>query len=130
MFFQNFWKCLSPTSNLVRQSIALSAGIVSSTSRNLHILTRAAQNAYVPSLTATAPKFLVPAANPLMNQVAGFKVKGVVKRRCRDCYFVTRQGRLYNLCHSHPRHKQMAMKKRPKSEYIITHATQRRVRPW
>ncbi|XP_038626409.1 39S ribosomal protein L36, mitochondrial [Tachyglossus aculeatus] len=36
----------------------------------------------------------------------GFKTKGVLKKRCKDCYFVKRRGRWFVLCKTHPRHKQ------------------------
>ncbi|XP_039957507.1 39S ribosomal protein L36, mitochondrial [Bactrocera tryoni] len=68
--------------------------------------------------------------NSLLTQVAGFKVKGRLRRRCKDCYFVVRQERLYVICPTHPRHKQMAMKKREKNTWILTHATQSKVRPY
>uniref|UniRef100_G1K8R7 Ribosomal protein n=1 Tax=Anolis carolinensis TaxID=28377 RepID=G1K8R7_ANOCA len=38
--------------------------------------------------------------------VAGMKTKGVLKRRCKDCFFVRRRGRMYVYCKTHPRHKQ------------------------
>ncbi|XP_067626695.1 uncharacterized protein mRpL36 [Eurosta solidaginis] len=66
----------------------------------------------------------------LLTQVSGFKVKGRLKRRCKDCYFVMRQQRLYVICPTHRRHKQMAMKKREKNTWILTHATQSKVRPY
>lgn len=67
---------------------------------------------------------------PQFTQRCGFKVKGRLRRRCKDCYFIMREGRLYNLCNTHPRHKQMSMVKKPKNTWIITHATQSKVRPW
>ncbi|XP_037906504.1 39S ribosomal protein L36, mitochondrial [Hermetia illucens] len=67
---------------------------------------------------------------PLVEQVAGFKVKGRLRRRCKDCYFVIRQERLYVICKTHPRHKQMAMKQRDYKSWILTHATQSKVRPY
>ncbi|KAJ3651416.1 hypothetical protein Zmor_017460 [Zophobas morio] len=60
----------------------------------------------------------------------GFKVRGKLRRRCKDCYFVRRQERLYVICETHPRHKQMSMIKDPKNTWILTHATQGKVRPW
>ncbi|XP_059497512.1 large ribosomal subunit protein bL36m [Stegostoma tigrinum] len=38
--------------------------------------------------------------------MAGMKTKTSVKKRCKDCFFVRRRGRLYVYCKSHPRHKQ------------------------
>jgi len=37
---------------------------------------------------------------------AGMKTKTALKRRCKDCYFARRRGRLFVFCRSHPRHKQ------------------------
>uniref|UniRef100_A0A182QXP1 Ribosomal protein n=1 Tax=Anopheles farauti TaxID=69004 RepID=A0A182QXP1_9DIPT len=61
---------------------------------------------------------------PLLSLVSGFKVKGRLKRRCKDCYFVMRQERLYVICKTHPRHKQMSMKKHDRNTWILTDATQ------
>lgn len=36
----------------------------------------------------------------------GMKTKTALKKRCKDCFFVRRHGRLYVFCKSHPRHKQ------------------------
>lgn len=35
-----------------------------------------------------------------------FKTKVSLQKRCPDCYFVTRKGKLKVLCKSSPRHKQ------------------------
>lgn len=70
------------------------------------------------------------AVTPQLQQTAGFKLKRVLKRRCKDCYFVVREDRMHVICKTHPRHKQMAIKKPAKSTWILTHATQSPVRPW
>uniref|UniRef100_A0A1Q3FBT1 Ribosomal protein n=1 Tax=Culex tarsalis TaxID=7177 RepID=A0A1Q3FBT1_CULTA len=75
-------------------------------------------------------QLLLPTASPLLSQVCGFKVKGRLKRRCKDCYFVVRQQRLFVICKTHPRHKQMSMKKREHNTWILTDATQSPVRAW
>ncbi|KAJ8716110.1 hypothetical protein PYW08_013395 [Mythimna loreyi] len=67
---------------------------------------------------------------PMINSVCGFKVKGRLRRRCKSCYFVVRDERLYVICPKSPRHKQMAMKPKPLNTYILTHASQSPVRPW
>uniref|UniRef100_A0A8D0GJ59 Ribosomal protein n=1 Tax=Sphenodon punctatus TaxID=8508 RepID=A0A8D0GJ59_SPHPU len=36
----------------------------------------------------------------------GMKTKGVIKRRCKDCYIVCRSGNLYVYCKTNPKHKQ------------------------
>uniref|UniRef100_A0AAY4E0N1 Ribosomal protein n=2 Tax=Denticeps clupeoides TaxID=299321 RepID=A0AAY4E0N1_9TELE len=38
--------------------------------------------------------------------LAGMKTKSALKRRCKDCFFVRRRGRLFVFCKTHPRHKQ------------------------
>ncbi|XP_049874401.1 39S ribosomal protein L36, mitochondrial [Pectinophora gossypiella] len=73
---------------------------------------------------------LLAPSTTLINQVCGFKVKGRVRRRCEACYFVVRDGRMYVICPKHPRHKQMAMRPKPHNTWILTHASQSRVRPW
>lgn len=37
---------------------------------------------------------------------AGMKTKTALKRRCKECFFVRRRGRLFVFCKAHPRHKQ------------------------
>lgn len=69
-------------------------------------------------------------SSPMLQQTAGFKLKRVLKRRCKDCYFVVRENRMHIICKTHPRHKQMAIQKPAKSTWILTHATQSPVRPW
>ncbi|XP_010968657.1 39S ribosomal protein L36, mitochondrial [Camelus ferus] len=39
----------------------------------------------------------------------GFKTKGVLKKRCRDCYLVKRRGRWFVYCKTNPKHKQRQM---------------------
>uniref|UniRef100_A0A8C4SJ29 Ribosomal protein n=1 Tax=Erpetoichthys calabaricus TaxID=27687 RepID=A0A8C4SJ29_ERPCA len=43
---------------------------------------------------------------PHAQQLAGMKTKSALKKRCRDCFFVKRRGRLFVFCKSNPRHKQ------------------------
>uniref|UniRef100_A0A8C3HVJ4 Ribosomal protein n=1 Tax=Chrysemys picta bellii TaxID=8478 RepID=A0A8C3HVJ4_CHRPI len=43
---------------------------------------------------------------PVVLTVMGMKTKGVIKRRCKDCFIVRRRGRLFVYCKTHPRHKQ------------------------
>ncbi|XP_023295662.1 39S ribosomal protein L36, mitochondrial [Lucilia cuprina] len=81
------------------------------------------------SVVGSLQRLLAPVSS-LINQVAGFKVKGRLKRRCKDCYIVVRQQRHYVICPTHPRHKQMSMKKREYKSWILTHATQSKVRPY
>lgn len=63
-------------------------------------------------------------------QICGLKVKGLVRRRCKDCYMVMRDQRLYVLCKTYGRHNQVTIAKKPKNAWMLTHATQSKVRPW
>lgn len=93
---------------------------------SFHILAKPS----VPSPNNTKiQQFLVPSVYNLV-PYCGFKVKGRVKRRCKDCFMVWREGRLYNLCKTHGRHKQMSIVKDVRNTWILTHATQSKVRPW
>lgn len=67
---------------------------------------------------------------PSLWQACGFKVKGVLKKRCKDCYFVVRDSRRYVLCPTHGRHKLMSKLKYFKNRITLTHATQGKFRPW
>ncbi|XP_068933567.1 large ribosomal subunit protein bL36m [Petaurus breviceps papuanus] len=51
-------------------------------------------------------RYLLPSFQPSL----GFKTKAVLKKRCKDCYFVKRRGRWYVYCETHPRHKQRQLK--------------------
>lgn len=88
-----------------------------------------AKPSQLPSLTKNCSDFLTP-FNPVTIPACGFKVKGRVRRRCQHCYIVHRDERVYNICPKSPRHKQMSMKPKPLTTYILTHATQSKVRPW
>lgn len=46
---------------------------------------------------------------PHLQLTQGFKTKGVLRKRCRDCYMVKRRGRWFVLCKTNPRHKQRQM---------------------
>lgn len=72
---------------------------------------------------------------PLVNGLSlipsrGFKVFGKVRKRCKDCYFVTRDQRLYNLCKTYPKHKQMSIRHTDKAYYILTGVQQKKKREW
>lgn len=63
-------------------------------------------------------------------QICGLKVKGFVKKRCKDCFMVMRDGRMYVECKTYGRHKQVTIAKKPKNTWMLSHATQSKVRPW
>jgi len=60
----------------------------------------------------------------------GFKVFGKVRRRCKDCYIVTRDQRVYNLCKTYGKHKQMSIRHTDKFYYILTGVQQKKKREW
>lgn len=84
----------------------------------------------VAGIVASPHQFLRPRLTLLTQLCNGFKIKGRLKRRCKDCYFVVRQERTYVMCKSHGRHKQMSMKKSEKNTWILTDATQSKFRAW
>ncbi|KAM4539904.1 large ribosomal subunit protein bL36m [Odontesthes bonariensis] len=43
---------------------------------------------------------------PCIQPSVGMKTKSALKRRCKDCFFVRRRGRLFVFCKTNPRHKQ------------------------
>ncbi|XP_013883871.1 large ribosomal subunit protein bL36m [Austrofundulus limnaeus] len=43
---------------------------------------------------------------PCVQPSAGMKTRSSLKRRCKDCFFVRRRGRLFVYCKTNPRHKQ------------------------
>ncbi|XP_074056042.1 large ribosomal subunit protein bL36m [Macrotis lagotis] len=51
-------------------------------------------------------RYLLPSFQPAL----GFKTKAVLKKRCKDCYFVKRRGRWFVYCETNPRHKQRQLK--------------------
>lgn len=125
---RSLWRCSSTATRFLFENVGdanrtNAGGLVQ---RSLHILSSPRTSFGV----VAQPSLLAATGLPQMNQIAGFKVKAIVKRRCRDCFLVAHEGRVYNLCETHPRHKVMSMKKRPKSEYMLSHATQHKIRPW
>ncbi|XP_058536017.1 large ribosomal subunit protein bL36m [Ochotona princeps] len=76
--------------SLVRTLVGLSAGLLRP------------PRAPVPSLLPGSP-----AAG--LQPALGFKTKGVLRKRCRDCCLVKRRGRWFVHCKSNPRHKQRQM---------------------
>lgn len=129
MLFQSLRTVLG---TLVRPlAVAPSPQLNQLVSRPFHLLSSLKPVTPVSPMSGTPNvKLLASPGGPQLVQTCGFKVKGILRRRCRDCYFVMRQGRLYNLCSTHPRHKQMQKVKKPKNTWIVTHAFQSKVRPW
>ncbi|KAL7632138.1 UNVERIFIED_CONTAM: hypothetical protein RMT77_017542 [Armadillidium vulgare] len=93
-------------------------------SRNLCFFSKYFQH---PSSTGSS---LLKVSTPQFQPVNGMKAKGKVQRRCPDCYLVWRQGRLFNLCKTKPRHNQMQKVPKEKETWIITFASRKPVRDW
>ncbi|KAH8278214.1 hypothetical protein KR044_002551 [Drosophila immigrans] len=123
-------------SKLVQSTVRLWNGFCAT--RSFHALVRPAVATLSPVqnsvgqqqqfVGSTKPVDLLSPLNTIVQQVAGFKVKGRLKRRCKDCYVVVREERGYVICPTHPRHKQMSMKKRDYKSWLLTHATQSKER--
>ncbi|KAK5883867.1 hypothetical protein CesoFtcFv8_020146 [Champsocephalus esox] len=43
---------------------------------------------------------------PCSQPSAGMKTRSALRKRCNDCFFVRRRGRLFVFCKTNPRHKQ------------------------
>lgn len=59
----------------------------------------------------TTSRLLSPAEPLLVQSCRQYKVRTVLKKRCRGCYLEKRFGRLYVECTLKPRHKQMMQQK-------------------
>lgn len=110
---------LLPKNTLINQSAAFFSVLAKPNATNINPITNqiSVSNLLTPLMPSIVPS-------------CGFKVKGRLKRRCKDCYFVMRNQRLYVICETHPRHKQMSMIPKEKNTWILTHATQGKVRAW
>lgn len=87
------------------------------------------------NLTANNPlnhntSVLLQSITPMHNSICGLKTRGILQLRCKDCYYVSRRERLYVMCKSFPRHKQVQMKKREYKTWILTWASTSKVRGW
>ncbi|OCT74349.1 hypothetical protein XELAEV_18033318mg [Xenopus laevis] len=51
-------------------------------------------------------QFLPDSYLPIVQQTSGMKTKTALKKRCNDCYFVRRRGRLFVYCKTNGKHKQ------------------------
>uniref|UniRef100_A0A3B3QQN5 Ribosomal protein n=1 Tax=Paramormyrops kingsleyae TaxID=1676925 RepID=A0A3B3QQN5_9TELE len=61
----------------------------------------------VSAALVSMPRWLGPCQQlACWQQVAGMKTRTSLKRRCKDCFFVRRRGRLFVFCKTNPRHKQ------------------------
>jgi len=74
--------------------------------------------------------FLLQPVLPIYNSICGLKAKGRLQLRCKDCYFLCKNERWYVMCKTYPRHKQVKIKKRDYKTWILTWASQSKIRGW
>lgn len=60
----------------------------------------------------------------------GMKMKGFVKKRCKDCYLLAKNERLYNYCKVHPRHNQMSKRSKDRVYFVLTSVETKTTRKW
>ncbi|OXA63644.1 uncharacterized protein LOC110863371 [Folsomia candida] len=89
-------------------------------------------NCTSPSLSSPPP---VSSPSPMFGGLLivpsrGMKIKGRVKRRCKDCYMIWIDGVLHNKCKTHPRHTQKQKEKYWANTRLLTHASMSPKRPW
>lgn len=116
-------KVVMPLCNNMQQLLTFQSAVSSVTRTYSSLLLRNPQ-------PLNTPKQLLIPAVPLLVPNCGFKVVGRVKKRCKDCYKVMRDQRLYVICKTKPRHKQMSMKKDEDKTWMLSHATQGPKRAW
>lgn len=122
---------LSKLSRFLQPASFAQSNIFQSNLRNFSLLTsNILQRCVFPSISNQLTTSFLQPTSVTVNSERGMKQMGKLKRRCKDCYFVVRQERLYVMCKTHGRHKQMAMKKKPKNTWILTDATQSKQRAW
>lgn len=120
------WSHLTKVSRILQPAFF---NVFESTSRNFSVFSNSSLIQNVTTVNQLQSTILQ-SASIAINIQRGMKQVGKVKRRCKDCYMVWRKERLYNMCKTHPRHKQMSIKPKPRSTWILTHATQSVYRPW
>ncbi|CAL7939790.1 unnamed protein product [Xylocopa violacea] len=67
---------------------------------------------------------------PMYNFACGLKMKTILKRRCKSCIICWKNDRKYVICKEKPRHNQVERKKEACSTWILTSASQSKVREW
>lgn len=75
-----------------------------------------------PSFASKPDMFLNPAVS-MLNHSRGMKYKHNVKKRCRHCYIIYKDGRTFNYCKVKPRHNHGSIVARDTSRLIVTHMT-------
>lgn len=67
---------------------------------------------------------------PIYNFTCSLKTKTLLHRRCKHCLLMWKNGRKYIICKVKPRHNQVERVKKEKNTWILTHATQSKIREW
>lgn len=98
--------------------------------RRIHFMSNGEKLSSPNSLLSRHTSFLLRPILPIYNSICGLKTKGRLKLRCKDCYFLCKNERWYVMCNTHPRHKQVKIKKREYKTWILTWASQSKVRGW
>lgn len=81
------------------------------------------------TISAFEQNFLQPTSLSVM-LVNTVKYKAKVKKRCKGCYFIYKEGVLKNYCHLKPKHKQIIFHPSAKSMYILSGVSTSIPRPW
>lgn len=81
------------------------------------------------SMNKITSKLLQPLL-PIYNFTCGLKTKTILHRRCRHCLLMWKNDRKYIMCKAKPRHNQVERVKKEKNTWILTHATQSKIREW
>lgn len=74
-------------------------------------------------------QFLTPITCNLM-PVCGMKAKGKVRKRCKACYMVYKDHRVFNFCKVKPKHNQMNIVEKASFYFKITERTHGRIRKY
>lgn len=67
---------------------------------------------------------------PSVMLVNTWKYKAKVKKRCKGCYFLYKEGVLHNLCHLKPKHKQILFHPKDKNTWILSGVSTNKSREW
>lgn len=126
------WRSISRTCYQAITKIPQQNNDLSLLRRDMHCICSNKPLAVSPKVTSGVAQCseLLRVTVPTITPNCGMKVKGMPKLRCKDCYFVVRQERLYVMCKTKQRHKQMAMKAKDKKFWMLSHATQGFNREW
>jgi len=93
-------KLLSKSISQISTNLSLRCSPFSSLTNNKLMTNPEKENTHVLSMNTSNVQSLI------FTQQRSYKVKTRLRKRCKHCYFMWRNGRLYVECSEHPRHKQ------------------------